>query len=92
MDDNTLVMYTTAWCGDCRAAKQALTSLAIPFREVNIEHDAEAAATVMRLNRGRRSVPTLVYRGEAASLSGFSRAKLDAFLARHRLGSTEERR
>lgn len=80
-----VTMYTTTWCGDCRIAKQHLARLGIPFVEVNIETDPEAAETVQRLNDGRRSVPTLVVGGEATSLSGFTRAKFDAFVARHAL-------
>lgn len=85
LGEQTLVMYTTSWCGDCVVTKKALSKLEVPYREVNIEHDPDAAAYVMEVNGGRRSVPTLVYNGDAASLSGFSRAKLDTFLSRHDL-------
>ena len=78
-------MYTTTWCGDCQVTKNALNRLGLSFEEVNIEEDAAAADYVMQVNHGRRSVPTLVYDGDAASLSGFSRAKLDAFLTKHKL-------
>lgn len=78
-------MYTTRWCGDCQAAKLLLKKFAIPFEEINIEEDPQAADYVMRVNGGRRSVPTLEYNGDAASLSGFSRAKLDSFLKKHKL-------
>lgn len=81
----TLVVYSTTWCGDCQVAKRALTQLSVPFTEVNIEENPDAAAYVMQVNGGRRSVPTLVYNGDAASLSQFSRAKLDSFLTRHQL-------
>jgi mycoredoxin len=78
-------MYTTTWCGDCHVTKNFLKRFEIPFEEINIEQHPEAADYVMQLNGGRRSVPTLVYNGEATSLSGFSRAKFDAFLLRHEL-------
>lgn len=78
-------MYTTTWCGDCVVTKRALSNLEVPFHEVNIEENPDAAAYVMQVNGGRRSVPTLVYNGDAASLSNFSRAKLDSFLSRHQL-------
>lgn len=81
----TLTMYTTSWCGDCQVTKRALAQLEVPYTEVNIEDDPAAADIVMALNGGRRSVPTLVYNGDAASLSRFSRAKLDDFLTRHNL-------
>ncbi len=83
--NGVLKMYTTTWCGDCRVAKTALNRLGVAFEEVNIENDPAAADYVMAVNHGRRSVPTLVYGGDAASLSGFSRAKLDAFLTKHAL-------
>ena len=78
-------MYTTSWCGDCQVTKTFLKKLDVPFEEINIEQVDGAADYVMSVNGGRRSVPTLVYKGDAASMSGFSRAKLDAFLSRHQL-------
>ena len=59
-------MYTTGWCGDCRAAKSALEARGIPFVEVDLDADPGAAARVESLNGGRRSVPTLV-RGSAVA-------------------------
>jgi len=79
--DDALILYTTTWCSDCRAAKHALEARGIAFVEVDLDRDPVAAATVESLNGGRRSVPTLVRGGAAASLSRFSPAKLDAFLA-----------
>jgi len=78
-------MYTTRWCGDCQRAKTFLHKFAIPYVEVDIEQDPEAAAYVQRVNEGRRSVPTLVLDGRATSLSGFTREKFDAFLEHHGL-------
>ncbi len=80
-------MYTTSWCSDCQVTKNYLNKLSIPFEEVNIEEIPEAAEYIMQVNGGKRSVPTLVYNGEATSLSGFSRAKFDAFLQKHSLGN-----
>jgi mycoredoxin len=79
-DAPTLVMYTTAWCGDCVAAKRALEARGIPFVTIDLDDDPAAVAVVTSLNGGRRSVPTLVRGDVAASLSQFSPAKLDAFL------------
>lgn len=62
-DDNSagVVMYTTAWCVDCWRAKQIMDSMQVEYTEVDIAHDEEATELVMRLNRGNRSVPTLVF-------------------------------
>ncbi|MFN2321575.1 MAG: glutaredoxin family protein [Trueperaceae bacterium] len=77
----SLVVYTTHFCGDCVATKRALDARGIGYREVALETDPEAVARVEALNQGRRSVPTLVHGLVAASLSRFTPAKLDAFLA-----------
>lgn len=78
-------VYTTRWCGDCQITKNYLSKFGIPYEEVDIEHDPEAAAYVMQVNDGRRSVPTLVYDGDATSLSRFSRSRLDDFLQKHQI-------
>ncbi len=85
MQNLPLTMYTTRWCGDCVRAKNFLQKFAIPFVEVDIEQDPEAANYVQSVNDGRRSVPTLVVEGRATSLSGFTREKFDAFLDQHGL-------
>lgn len=76
-----ITMYTTSWCSDCLATKQALSTLGLPYTEVDIEQDLSAAELVMKVNNGKRSVPTLVYGDHAASMSRFSIAKLKAWLA-----------
>ncbi len=75
-----LVVYRTQTCPDCHAVQRALDAAGIAYREVDMEQDPMAAELVMRLNDGRRSVPTLVYGEVAASLSRFSPAKLSDFL------------
>ena len=85
MQSGSLTVYSTRWCGDCQRVKTFLDKFAIPFVEVDIEQDPEAAAFVQSVNDGRRSVPTLVIGNSATSLSGFTREKFDAFLAQHDL-------
>lgn len=85
MSDRTLTIYTTGRCSDCQATKMALDRLGVPYEEVNIEEDPDAAAYVVETNGGRRSVPTLAFGDDAASLSNFDRRRLDAFLDRHDL-------
>jgi mycoredoxin len=59
----TVTMYTTSWCPDCRASKRFLTSRGIPFTELDIEQQPEAAEVVRRLNNGAQRVPTIVIEG-----------------------------
>lgn len=54
-------MYATTWCGDCRMAKRWFDSHGIPYEYINIEEDEEAANYVMKVNRGMRSVPTIIF-------------------------------
>ena len=55
----TITMYSTFWCPDCRRAKSFLKERGVEFREVNIEQDSEAEAMVIKANNGKRKVPTL---------------------------------
>jgi mycoredoxin len=54
-------MYTTTWCVDCWRAKQVMDSMQVAYTEIDISEDEEATELVMRLNRGHRSVPTIVF-------------------------------
>lgn len=56
-----MVIYTTAWCGYCLRLKRQLERAAVPFREVDIEHDPAAADFVMSVNGGNATVPTVVF-------------------------------
>jgi mycoredoxin len=56
-----VVMYSTAWCVDCWRAKQVMDSMKVEYTEIDISADEEATEFVTRVNRGNRSVPTLVF-------------------------------
>lgn len=56
-----IVFYSTTWCPDCRRARAVLERLGCPFMDVNIDHDRLAEAFVKHINRGNRSVPTIVF-------------------------------
>jgi mycoredoxin len=56
-------LYTSAWCRDCRAAKQFLDSHGIPYSEINVDTDPAASAEVLR-RVGKRAIPQLVIDGE----------------------------
>ena len=58
---DSIIMYTTAWCGDCRRAKRVFSDFDVPYTEVNISDDEDAAEIVQTLNNGLRSVPTIVF-------------------------------
>jgi mycoredoxin len=60
-DEQTIKMYVTTWCGDCRVAKRWFDAHGIAYKSINIEEDDKAAEYVVRVNRGNRSVPTIVF-------------------------------
>lgn len=57
----SIVMYTTNWCPDCWRAKQVMKSMNVAYNEININEDEDAVDTVIALNNGNRSVPTIVF-------------------------------
>ena len=59
-------MYTTSWCGYCRRLKIQLDQAQIPFAEVDIEQDPEAAAFVRSVNGGNQTVPTVRFPDDTA--------------------------
>jgi glutaredoxin len=77
---DTITMYTTQYCPDCRRAKSFMKERGVDFREVNIEDDPAAAALVMQANNGKRKVPTLEIGGRYFACSPFSAQQLAAEL------------
>jgi mycoredoxin len=56
-----IVFYGTSWCGDCRRARQIFSQMNVEYTEVNIDADRQAETFVKQINRGNRSVPTIVF-------------------------------
>lgn len=54
-----LLVYSSAWCPDCRRAKRVLEEAETRFEEVDIDQDPQAEAMVLERSGGRRVVPTL---------------------------------
>ena len=59
----TLLVYTAAWCRDCREAKRFLEKYNIPYTEIDIETNADAAADVIA-QVGKRAIPQFVIDGK----------------------------
>jgi mycoredoxin len=56
----SIVVYSTADCGDCRRSEALLKRFGVPYTEISLEEHPEATREVIRLNNGRRTVPTIV--------------------------------
>ena len=59
-------MYSTTWCGFCRRLKLQMDAAGVPYTEVNIERDPDAAAFVEGVNGGNRTVPTVRFADDSA--------------------------
>ncbi len=71
-----IVIYSAGWCPDCRRVKNFLNERGVEFREINIEEDEESEALVLRVNNGRRKIPTLKVGERFFSCSPFNAVQL----------------
>ena len=61
MNNASLTMYTTPWCGYCNRLKTTLKASGISYHEVDIEQDTAAAEFVGSVNGGNHTVPTVKF-------------------------------
>ncbi|MBO0811371.1 MAG: mycoredoxin [Microlunatus sp.] len=80
MSDARFVLYSTGWCGYCFRLKSQLNREQIPFDEVDIEQQPEAAELVASVNGGNRTVPTLVF-SDGSAMTNPSLREVTAKLA-----------
>ena len=57
----SIQVYATAWCPDCRLARLVLDQYGAPYQWIDITDNDEAIAYVTSVNKGNRSVPTIVF-------------------------------
>jgi len=75
----TITVYGTTWCPDCKQAKQFFGEQRIQYAHVDIENDPQAVAFVEKLNQGKRVIPTIIF-PDGTVLSEPSNAELAAKL------------
>jgi mycoredoxin len=61
MKDETIVVYGTSWCGDCRRSKRVLDGRGVPYRWIDIEAEPGAEERMLELSGGLRRVPTILF-------------------------------
>jgi mycoredoxin len=59
--ENKILLYGTSWCYSSRKAKQLLDQYQVPYQWIDIDSDEEGRKYVESVNRGFRSVPTLLF-------------------------------
>jgi len=56
-----LIVYGTSWCADCHRTRRFLDQHGIPYDWIDPEKDERAMRRLVEINRGMRSVPTLIF-------------------------------
>ncbi|QYJ14873.1 Glutaredoxin 3 [Rubrobacter xylanophilus DSM 9941] len=74
-----VVVFTTSSCPWCQRAKRYLRERRVPFKEVNVERDPEAARDLVR-KTGSTGVPVIKIGNKW--IVGFDRPRIDQELAR----------
>jgi len=54
-------MYGTTWCGDTIRAKNLFEEYQIEFEWINIDKDKDGEKRVKEINKGYKSVPTIIF-------------------------------
>jgi mycoredoxin len=61
MADSMIIVYGTDWCFDCLRARRFLNQNKVPYEWVNIDNDQAGEQYVRKVNKGMRSVPTILF-------------------------------
>ena len=65
MAQRGILIYGADWCGDCRRAKAFMDEHDISYQWIDVQDDAEATELVMKLNDGKRIIPTIVFEDDS---------------------------
>ena len=74
-----VLLFSTSTCSWCRRAKRYFKEHGVPFKEINIERDADGARDIVR-KTGQRGVPVIKIGGRW--MVGFDKGQIDKELAR----------
>jgi glutaredoxin 3 len=82
-DQNTnVVIYSASWCAFCHMAKQYLSQLKVPFTEIDVEENHEAARELVE-KTGQAGIPVIEIANE--TIIGFDRSRIDLALRANKL-------
>jgi len=56
-----ITVYGAPWCPDCKRSKKFLAEHRVPFRWVDVDEDAEGLRFIEELQKGGRTIPTIVF-------------------------------
>ena len=58
-----VLIYTKSWCPYCRRAKALLERKGVSFDEIDVQHDRDREAEMIRKAGGRSTVPQIFIDG-----------------------------
>ena len=56
-----ITVYGAPWCPDCKRSKKFLAEHRVPFNWVDVDEDQEGLRFVEQLQKGGRTIPTIVF-------------------------------
>jgi mycoredoxin len=59
--DTNIIVYGTNWCYASRRARAFLDEHHIAYTWIDVDKDTEASKLVEKINKGFRSVPTMIF-------------------------------
>ena len=74
-----VVLFSTSTCSWCRRAKRYFRENRVPFKEINVERDPDAARDIVR-KTGQTGVPVIKIGNKW--IVGFHRERIEKELAR----------
>jgi glutaredoxin 3 len=60
----SVTVYSTTYCGYCRAAEELLRRHGIPFEKIDVTNDNATRETLVERAHGRRTVPVIFHGDE----------------------------
>ena len=81
-DSPQVTVYSASWCAFCHMAKRYLDDLKVPYKDIDVEHDKDAAMQLVQ-KTGQAGIPVIEIGDE--TIIGFDRPKIDAALKSHSL-------
>jgi glutaredoxin 3 len=63
-----ILLYTTPFCGYCRAAKRLLAEKTLDFEEIDVSFDRDKRAEMLDRANGQRTVPQIFIHGRHVRL------------------------
>lgn len=74
-----VILFSTSTCSWCRRTKRYLKENRVPFKEINVEKDEDAARDIRR-KTGQAGVPVVKIGGKW--IVGFDKERIDKELSR----------